>query len=98
MIAGLAPLTDRVEGLGRDDILQAHGLHESEQQHQTPTKRYRELLDHGPANDHGIANCWIHRRHDRDGFGATRHPGEMPTYDFRFTGMADMVAAHRRES
>jgi 2-haloacid dehalogenase len=214
MIAGLAPLTDRVEGLGRDDILQAHGLHESEQQRQTPTMRYRELLaivyrrlaeqwgipvgwdeclhygrsvdgwpafpdsadalgylgqhyrlvilsnidnesfaasstklgvefdaiytaedigsykpaaanfdyllsqlsrlgvdrsnilhtaesmfhDHGPANDHGIANCWIHRRHDRDGFGATRHPGEMPTYDFRFIGMADMVAAHRSES
>ena len=25
------------------------------------------------------------------------HPGDMPSYDFRFNSMADMVAAHRAE-
>ena len=31
--------------------------------------------DHGPANTHGLASCWIFRRHGQDGFGATMHPG-----------------------
>jgi 2-haloalkanoic acid dehalogenase type II len=53
--------------------------------------------DHGPANDLGLANCWIHRRHDREGFGATRDPGKMPRYDFRFTSMAALAEAHRKE-
>ena len=53
--------------------------------------------DHAPANKHGLANCWIYRRHDKDGFGATMDPGAMPTYDFRFNSMMDMVRAHRGE-
>ncbi|WP_189992437.1 haloacid dehalogenase type II [Thalassobaculum fulvum] len=51
--------------------------------------------DHGPANRHGLASCWIFRRHDKQGFGATMNPGDMPRFDFRFDSMADMVAAHR---
>jgi 2-haloacid dehalogenase len=51
--------------------------------------------DHKPANRHGIANCWIHRRHNQEGFGATMHPGDMPTYNFRFTSMAELVKAHQ---
>ena len=51
--------------------------------------------DHGPANQHGLASCWIYRRHDKDGFGATMHPGDMPRYDFRFNSMADLAKAHR---
>ncbi len=51
--------------------------------------------DHGPANRHGLASCWIYRRHDKDGFGATMHPGDMPKYDFRFNSMADLAKAHR---
>ncbi len=51
--------------------------------------------DHQPANRHGIANCWIHRRFQQEGFGATMNPGDMPTYDFRFTSMADLVKAHQ---
>lgn len=51
--------------------------------------------DHGPANRHGLASCWIYRRHDKDGFGATMHPGDMPKYDFRFNSMADLARAHR---
>ena len=51
--------------------------------------------DHGPANSFGLASCWIYRRHDREGFGATMVPAEMPKTDFRFTSMADLVKAHQ---
>ncbi|MEB8389137.1 haloacid dehalogenase type II [Rhodobacteraceae bacterium KMM 6894] len=53
--------------------------------------------DHGPANRHGLANCWIYRRHDKEGFGATMNPGDMPTYDLMYHSMADLVAAHKAE-
>jgi 2-haloalkanoic acid dehalogenase type II len=53
--------------------------------------------DHVPANRHGLANCWIYRRHDKQGFGATANPGKTPDCKFRFNSMADMVAAHRAE-
>jgi 2-haloacid dehalogenase len=51
--------------------------------------------DHKPANEHGLANCWIYRRFAQEGFGATMNPGAMPTYDFRFDSMADLVKAHQ---
>lgn len=51
--------------------------------------------DHGPANRHGLASCWIYRRHDKDGFGATMNPGDMPKYDFQFNSMADLAEAHK---
>ncbi|WP_378941210.1 haloacid dehalogenase type II [Mesorhizobium sp. ANAO-SY3R2] len=51
--------------------------------------------DHGPANRHGLASCWIYRRYDQAGFGATMHPGNMPKYDFRFNSMADLAKAHQ---
>lgn len=51
--------------------------------------------DHGPANTFGLANCWIYRRHDKQGFGATMNPGEMPKYDMVFNSMAELVAAHK---
>jgi len=54
--------------------------------------------DHAPANRHGLANCWIYRRYEKEGFGATMNPGDMPTYDFQFTSMAEMAEAHQRES
>jgi 2-haloacid dehalogenase len=53
--------------------------------------------DHGPANRHGLASCWIYRRFDQEGFGATMHPGEMPKHDFRFDSMAGLVEAHQAE-
>lgn len=52
--------------------------------------------DHGPANRHGLASCWIYRRFDKDGFGATMHPGDMPKYDFRFNSMKELADAHRQ--
>ena len=214
MIAGLKPLTDRVGSpLSRNEILETHGRHEAEQERQTPTKRYQDLLavvyrrmaeewqvpvtyeecvrygrsvpawpafpdsaealkylkqhyklvilsnvdqesfagsnarlqvefdaiytaedigsykpsdrnfeymlhhlanvgiakeeilhtaeslfhDHVPAKRHGLANCWIYRRHDDEGFGATQNPGEMPPVDFRFNSMAELATAHRTE-
>ena len=53
--------------------------------------------DHAPANKHGLANCWIYRRYDQEGFGATINPGKMPRYDFRFNSMADLAKAHQED-
>lgn len=53
--------------------------------------------DHKPANAHGLASCWIFRRHAQQGFGATMNPGAMPRVDFRFDSMADLVKAHQAD-
>ena len=53
--------------------------------------------DHGPANKFGLSNCWIYRRHEKEGFGATMNPGDMPTYDFCFNSMAELAQAHQAE-
>lgn len=53
--------------------------------------------DHKPARQAGLANCWIYRRHDQQGFGATMNPGDVPSVDFRFNSMADLAKAHREE-
>jgi 2-haloacid dehalogenase len=53
--------------------------------------------DHLPANRHGLASCWIYRRHAQEGFGATMTPESMPNIDFRFNSMADLVKAHQEE-
>ena len=54
--------------------------------------------DHAPANKVGLKSAWIHRRNADKGFGATMHPGDMPSHDFRFDSMADLVKAHRAET
>ncbi|QGZ57261.1 haloacid dehalogenase type II [Paraburkholderia acidiphila] len=51
--------------------------------------------DHKPANECGLASCWIYRRHAQSGFGATMNPGSQPKFDFRFNSMADFVKAHQ---
>jgi len=53
--------------------------------------------DHKPANEFGLASCWIYRRHEQTGFGATMNPGDMPKVDFQFTSMAELVKAHQAE-
>lgn len=77
-------MLERLSGLniGKDDI-----LHTAESM----------FHDHGPANKAGLHNCWIYRRFEQDGFGATMDPGTMPSYAFRFTSMAEMAAAHKAE-
>lgn len=54
--------------------------------------------DHKSANAFGLTSCWIYRRHDQPGFGATMNPGVMAKVDFTFHSMADLVRAHRAES
>jgi FMN phosphatase YigB (HAD superfamily) len=54
--------------------------------------------DRKPANAHGLRSCWIHRRHEKEGFGATMHPGDLPKNDFYFTSMGAMAAAHMEQS
>ena len=53
--------------------------------------------DHGPAKLVGLASCWIDRRHAAAGWGATMPPPANATYEFRFTSMGEMAAAHRKE-
>jgi len=54
--------------------------------------------DHMQAKAFGLANCWIYRRHDQEGFGATMDPGTRPQCDFVFNSVADLAAARQRES
>jgi len=53
--------------------------------------------DHVPSQRHGLSTCWIYRRNDQEGFGATMHPGKLPSVDFQFNSMAELVEAHKKE-
>ncbi|MGQ0484653.1 MAG: haloacid dehalogenase type II [Hyphomicrobiales bacterium] len=75
------------------DKLQGLGIAKSEILHTAGSLFH----DHAPANKAGLASCWIYRRHDQQGFGATMNPDVQPRYNFRFNSMADMVKAHRIE-
>jgi 2-haloacid dehalogenase len=79
-----AYLLERLEelGLGQGDI-----LHTAESLH-------HDLL---PAQRLGLATCWIHRRHAKGGFGATRAAEAEVRPDFRYQSLAAMAAAHRAE-
>jgi len=76
-----------LQALARQGIQKSDILHTAESM----------FHDHGPANKHGLSNCWIYRRHERQGFGATMIPDQMPHYDFCFNSMADLVKAHQAE-
>ena len=54
--------------------------------------------DHAPAQAAGLKSAWIDRRHEREGWGATRAPEGTPVYNFRFTSMAEMAEAHAAEA
>jgi len=54
--------------------------------------------DHAPAQALGLRTCWIDRRHDMEGWGATVAPTGTPKFDFRFASLADMVKAHQAET
>ncbi len=77
-----------IEALGRQGFDRSQILHVAESL----------FHDHVPANEFRLANCWIYRRHDKDGFGATMDPGTTPHADFRFNSMAEFAAAHRAEA
>ena len=88
-IANFNYLLERLgHGLGGAPVRKADILHTAESL----------FHDHAPANQAGLASCWIHRRHAQDGYGATMDPGQQPRFDFRFTGMDAMADAHRAEA
>ena len=49
--------------------------------------------DHVPAQQFGLATCWIDRRHNRPGWGATMPPPEAVETDFRFSSLGAMAKA-----
>jgi len=73
------------------ETLQARGVVKDDILH-TAESLFHDLA---PANEIGLASCWIHRRHGQSGFGATMQPDTMPRSDFRFVSMAELASAHR---
>ena len=69
--------------------LERRGIH----RHQVLHVAESLFHDHGPANQFGLANCWIFRRRGKEGFGATRDPGEIAKTDFVFDSMREFAAA-----
>lgn len=49
--------------------------------------------DHIPAQKLELATCWIDRRHNRGGWGATMPPHLEVRPNFRFTSLAEMAIA-----
>ena len=49
--------------------------------------------DHVPARRAGLPTVWIHRRHDRGGWGATPQPPPPVLPDWKFPSMAEFAAA-----
>lgn len=49
--------------------------------------------DHVPAHQAGLPTVWIHRRHDRGGWGATPQPPAPVAPDWEFASMAAFAAA-----
>lgn len=53
--------------------------------------------DHVPAKQLGFTSCWIDRRGNREGFGATPAPAVGVQPDFHFPSLQAMAEAHRAE-
>jgi 2-haloacid dehalogenase len=70
-------------GHGKDEI-----LHTAESLHH----------DHVPAEDAGLTRCWIYRRHDQDGFGATHVVEREVKPEFVFPSMAAFADAVEAEA
>lgn len=51
--------------------------------------------DHVPANELGIASCWINRQHGQ--IGAVGEVASRARYDFTFATMGDFAEAHQSE-
>ena len=77
-----------LEKLAARGIEKSHILHTAESM----------FHDHVPAKRHGLTSCWIYRRHDQKGFGATMNPGDIPNVEFTFNSMADLATAHQAEA
>jgi 2-haloalkanoic acid dehalogenase type II len=53
--------------------------------------------DHRPANELGLASCWINRQHGRGGAVGEAAGADRPRYDFTFNSMGEFADAHRNE-
>ena len=53
--------------------------------------------DHEPAVRLGLTTCWIDRRFETGGFGATAPPSAPVRVDFRFVSLEAMAEAHANE-
>jgi 2-haloalkanoic acid dehalogenase type II len=73
--------------------LEKHGIQRNQVLHVAQSLFH----DHAPANELGLASCWIDRRAGRAGGGATRVPENMPRFNFRFTSLGEFADAHRKE-
>lgn len=79
-LANFRALLAAVEGMGFD---RSRLLHVAESLYH----------DHEPARELGIDSVWIHRRHGREGFGATHPPAGPVQPRWRFTSMAEFADA-----
>ncbi|MDR5880797.1 haloacid dehalogenase type II [Caballeronia sp. LZ032] len=75
------------------DVLARLGVDKRETLH-VADSNYHDLL---PAEEYGMHGCWIHRRFEQRGFGATVKTLTEPAVDFKFTSMAQLVTAHHAE-
>jgi len=74
-------------------MLQRRGLAKSDILHVAESMFH----DHVPARANELATCWIYRRHDQEGFGATMRPDYKPDTDFTFHSMQQFADAHKAE-
>jgi 2-haloalkanoic acid dehalogenase type II len=51
--------------------------------------------DHLPANELGLASCWIDRQHGH--IGAVGEAASRARYDFTFRTMGELAEAHKKE-
>ncbi|SAK56266.1 haloacid dehalogenase [Caballeronia hypogeia] len=75
------------------EVLSALGIDKAETLHIADSNYH----DHQPAAQFGLRSCWIFRRFEQRGFGATVRTFTEPAVDFKFTSMAQLVQAHHEE-
>lgn len=75
------------------DVLSSLGVMKEASLH-IADSHYHDLQ---PAAEHGMHCCWIYRRFEQRGFGATVKTLVEPVVDFKFTSMAQLVKAHHEE-
>jgi 2-haloacid dehalogenase len=75
------------------DVLSSLGIQKNESLHVADSIFH----DLAPASELGIPSCWIYRRFEQRGFGATMRSSIEPVVDYRFTSMAQLVKAHHEE-
>ncbi len=72
-----------------DDALEALGYGPEQLLHVAESLYH----DHEPAKARGMQTAWIHRRHAKDGYGATAAPLSDVTPDHRYESLADFTDA-----